>query len=217
MSTIRASAPHPHTGYKSFELGAFSFSRDEYFVTVSWPAREAKLSHTMPVDAFLKALMRDVSWGFFYGWVNFDAVLGTRNRYGSVELYAGRYNDGYHDSVLDYVETFGTPHILATFKAVLTDWTNAGFDPFAAPAETGTTVFGKKNGDNIAAIERTGKRAGACRGCPMMPRYAQTTTAIPSIGRFPMSTKTSRRFRPSPALRTRSTPLTCLNICLAPT
>ena len=64
MSNVLASAPHPQTGYKSFELGKFSFSRDEYFVTISWPAREAKLSHTMPVDSFLKALMRDVSWGF---------------------------------------------------------------------------------------------------------------------------------------------------------
>jgi hypothetical protein len=35
MSTITASAPHPATGYKSFELGRFSFSRDEYFVTIS--------------------------------------------------------------------------------------------------------------------------------------------------------------------------------------
>lgn len=169
MSNVQASAPHPQTGYKSFELGRFSFSRDEYFVTISWPAREAKLSHTMPVDAFLKALMRDVSWGFFYGWVNFDAVLGTRNRYGSVELYAGRYNDSYHDSGLDYVETFETPHILDTFKAALRDWTNAGFDPFAAPAETGTTVFGKKNGDNIAAIERSRE---TCRRMPGLPNDA---------------------------------------------
>ena len=169
MSNVQASAPHPQTGYKSFELGRFSFSRDEYFVTISWPAREAKLSHTIPVDHFLKALMRDVSWGFFYGWVNFDAVLGTRNRYGSVELYAGRYNDSYHDSGLDYVETFETPHIMDTFKAVLRDWTNAGFDPFAAPAETGTAVFGKKNGNNIAAIERDRE---TCRRMPGLPNDA---------------------------------------------
>ena len=93
-------------------------------------------------------------------------MLGTRNRYGSVELYAGRYNDSYHDSGLDYVETFETPHILDTFKAALRDWTNAGFDPFAAPAETGTTVFGKKNGDNIAAIERSRE---TCRRMPGLP------------------------------------------------
>ncbi len=166
MSDVKASAPDEQTGYKRFELGRFSFSRDEYFVTVGWPARETQLSHTLPVDAFLKALMRDVAWGFFYGWVNFDAVLGTRNRYGQVELYAGRYNDSYHDSGLAYVETFDTPEILATFKAMLSDWTNAGFDPFAAPAETGTTVFGKKNGSNTAAVERNRE---TCRRMPGLP------------------------------------------------
>ena len=166
MSTIIASAPHPTTGYQSFELGRFSFSRDEYFVTISWPAREARLSHTMPIDAFLRALVRDVAWDFFYGWVNFDDVLGTRNKYDSVELYAGRYNDSYHDAGLDYVERFETPQILDTFKAILADWTNAGFDPFAAPAETGTAVFGKKNGDNIAAIDR---RREVCKRMPGLP------------------------------------------------
>ena len=166
MSTIIASAPHPTTGYQSFELGRFSFSRDEYFVTISWPAREAQLSHTIPIDAFLRALVRDVAWDFFYGWVNFDDVLGTRNKYDSVELYAGRYNDSYHDAGLDYVERFETPQILDTFKAILADWTNAGFDPFAAPAETGTAVFGKKNGDNIAAIDR---HREVCKRMPGLP------------------------------------------------
>lgn len=173
MATVKASAPDPQTGYKSFMLGAFSFSRDEYFVTVRWPAREALLSHTMPADGFLKALIRDVAWGFFYGWVNFDAVLGTRNRYGSVELYAGRYNDSYHTAGLDYVETFDTVEILETFKAMLGDWTNAGFDPFAAPAETGTSVFGKKNGDNLAAIER---KRETCRRMPGLPHDAALRT-----------------------------------------
>ena len=65
MNDIKASAPDTKTGYKRFELGRFSFSRDEYFVTVRWPAREAQLSHTLPVDAFLRALVRDVAWGFF--------------------------------------------------------------------------------------------------------------------------------------------------------
>ena len=51
-------------------------------------------------------------------------------------------------------QTFETPRILATFKAILADWTNAGFDPFAAPMETSTSVFGPKNGDNLEAIDR---------------------------------------------------------------
>jgi hypothetical protein len=44
---------------------------------------------------------------------------------------------------------------MATFKAILADWVNAGFDPFAAPEETSTSVFGPKNGNNFEAIERT--------------------------------------------------------------
>src|SRR5262245_7540510 len=42
------------TGYKSFRAGSFSFRRDEYFAYVTTPMG----FHTMPVDAFLRALMR---------------------------------------------------------------------------------------------------------------------------------------------------------------
>ncbi|MCY1175789.1 hypothetical protein D9M73_160420 [compost metagenome] len=97
--------------------------------------------------------MRDVAWGFFYGWVNFDHVIGTRNHYGKVDLYAGTFNGVLKEAGVDYIEQFETPKIMATFKAILRDWTNAGFDPFAAPEETGS-AFGRKNGDNIEAIER---------------------------------------------------------------
>jgi len=107
----------------------------------------------MPADAFLRALMRDVAWGFFYGWVNFDDVIGTRNLYGKVDLYAGAYNDSLKKAGVDFTEQFATPVITATFKAILADWVNEGFDPFAAPEETGS-AFGFKHGDNIAAIER---------------------------------------------------------------
>jgi hypothetical protein len=98
--------------------------------------------------------MRDVAWGFFYGWVNFDHVFGTRNHYGKVDIYAGSFNGIMKDAGVDYMETFETPVIMATFKAILHDWTNEGFDPFAAPEETGT-AFGRKHGENDAAIERT--------------------------------------------------------------
>ena len=43
----------------------------------------------MDVGNFLRALMRDVAWGFFYGGVNFDHVIGTTNHYKTVDLYAG--------------------------------------------------------------------------------------------------------------------------------
>src|SRR5712664_2828204 len=64
--------PNRH-GYKDFALGKFSFSRDEYFAHVRWPNG----THMLAADAFLRAIQRDVAWGFFYGIVNFDTVIGT--------------------------------------------------------------------------------------------------------------------------------------------
>jgi hypothetical protein len=146
--------PERIAGYKTFTLGEFTFARDEYFVTITWPVKGQRQSHTMSADAFLRAIMRDVAWGFFYGLVNFDTVFGTRNLYGRVELFAGRYNEAIHKAGLSFVETFDSPKAMAKFKEILADWVNAGFDPFAAPSETGNTVFGEKNGNNLAAIER---------------------------------------------------------------
>jgi hypothetical protein len=155
LDLVQASAPDAVTGYKSFTLGEFKLTRDAYFATIDWPAKGQRHIHKMPVDYFLRAMMRDVAWGFFYGWVNFDHIFGTKNLYGTVEMYAGRYNEAYHQAGLSYVETFDEPVIMATFKAILADWVNAGFDPFAAPEETSTSVFGPKNGNNFEAIERT--------------------------------------------------------------
>jgi hypothetical protein len=136
-------------GYREFQLGEFHFRRDEYFAYITWPTG----SHIISVDAFLRAMQRDVAWDFFYGTVNFDGVIGTVNHYGKVDLFAGRYNEAYRKAELDYTETLETPEIRETFKAVLDDWTNAGFDPFASPHETGS-AFGIKAGSNTAAVTR---------------------------------------------------------------
>jgi hypothetical protein len=162
---VAASAPHATNGYREFTLGSFTFARDEYFVYVRWPAPASgnRTTHVMSADAFLRAMMRDVAWGFFYGQVNFDAVFGTTNLYGRVEVYAGCFNPSYADNNLALKETFDTPVVMATFKAILDDWTNAGFDPFAAPDETGTSWLGRKNGNNKDAIERA---RATCRRMP---------------------------------------------------
>jgi hypothetical protein len=136
-------------GYRSFKLGGFTFRRDEYFAHLEWPGG----SHVMPVDKFLKALMRDVAWNFFYGIVNFDEVFGTLNHYGTVEVYAGLYNAGYRKQNKQYVETFKSDDTIEVFAAMLDDWTIEGFDPFAAPEETGTP-FGPKRGNNSRAVKR---------------------------------------------------------------
>ncbi|MDD9999848.1 MAG: hypothetical protein OXQ89_19075, partial [Rhodospirillaceae bacterium] len=170
---ISASPASNETGYRSFEIGGFSFARDEYFAYITWTAKGQKLSHTMSADAFLRAVMRAVAWGFFYGWINFDAVFGTQQLYGRVKFFAGRYNPSYRDQGLDYEEIFETPLAMETFKTLLRDWTNDGYDPFASPDETGTGWIGKKNGDNNEAVDRERE---VCRRMPGLPGDAPLRT-----------------------------------------
>ena len=146
---VAKSATTNSEGYHEFTLGEFTFRRDEYFVYIGWPTGH----HMMSADAFLRALQRDVAWDFFYGIVNFDGVFGTVNHYGTVDIFAGRYNDSYRKAELDYSENYETPMIRETFKSILADWTNANFDPFASPHEPGA-AWGIKNGDNLAAVTR---------------------------------------------------------------
>jgi hypothetical protein len=158
--TVQASEPNEF-GYREFDLGGFHFSRDEYFAHVGWPTG----THVMNIDGFLRALQRDVAWDFFYGTVNFDSVVGTVNHYGTVDLFAGRYNDAYRKAELDHVENFESPLIRETFKAMLDDWTIAGYDPFASPEET-AKPFGEKKGDNTAAVTRRRVTAQRMVGVP---------------------------------------------------
>src|SRR5688572_29935407 len=139
-TTQRDTAPEQLAhGYLAFELGSFRFRRDEYFAHITWRTRDGRpLSHTMDIGNFLRALMRDVAWGFFYGGVNFDHVIGTTNHYSTVDLYAGTYNATMKAAGVDLLEKFPTAQIAATFAEMLDDWTNESFDPFSAPQETGS-------------------------------------------------------------------------------
>ena len=176
-------------GYRSFTLGKFRFERDEYFAHLGWPGG----SHTIPVDKFLRALMRDVAWNFFYGTVNFDEVFGTTNHYGTVDVYAGLYNGGYRAQNKHYVETLNSDAVRAAFSQMLEDWTNEGFDPFAAPEETGS-AFGRKRGSNPRAVGRqrvvakrmvglkgdTGLRSDD-NGCPVNRQFAEVDQTEPEV------------------------------------
>jgi hypothetical protein len=164
MSTATATPADATLGYQSFALGGFRFRRDEYFAHVQWTTRDGRpLSHTADINNFLRALMRDVAWGFFYGGVNFDHVFGTTNHYKTVDMYAGTYNATMKAAGVDRLENFPTEQIAATFFAMLDDWTNEGFDPFAAPQETGT-AYGRKRGNNTPAITRARELATRCVG-----------------------------------------------------
>jgi hypothetical protein len=157
---VRAGEPNAH-GYRTYSLGEFTFSRDEYFAHVTWPTG----SHVMSIDGFLRATQRDVAWQFFYGVVNFDDVIGTINHYGNVDLFAGTFNDAYRRAEVDHLENFPHEEIFGTFVAMLDDWTNAGFDPFASPEETGTP-WGDKAGSNTAAVSRKRVTAQRMVGVP---------------------------------------------------
>jgi hypothetical protein len=148
-------------GYQSFKIGQFSFERDEYFAHIIYPGNR----HILPIEAFLRALMRDIAWGFFYGTVNFDAVFGTINHYGTVEMYVGLNNEAYRANHQEYVETFQSKDLKKVFEAILADWTNEGFDPFAAPEETGL-AYGRKHGNNLAAVQRQRLAAKRMVGLP---------------------------------------------------
>jgi hypothetical protein len=161
---VIASQPDATLGYKDFNLGSFKFRRDEYFVHISWKTRDGRpLSHTLDAGNFLRALMRDVAWGFFYGGVNFDPMFGTMNHYKSVDMYVGTYNQTMKDAGVDLLENFPVDQIKSTFESMLDDWTNESFDPFAAPQETGTP-YGRKNGHNRTAITRARELATRCVG-----------------------------------------------------
>jgi Hydroquinone 1,2-dioxygenase large subunit N-terminal len=148
-------------GYEAFEAGSFTFQRDEYFARISWPGG----SHVMPIDYFLRALMRDVAWNFFYGTVNFDSVIGTTNYYGEVVLYAGLYNDAYRKAGREISERFASDTLMGVFKAMIRNWTNEGYDPFAAPLETGAP-WGRKHGNNNDAVDRLRVTARRMVGLP---------------------------------------------------
>ncbi len=135
---IVASEPNKQ-GYRSFTFDAFKFSRDEYFVHITWP----KGKHTMEVDRFLRAMVRDIGWGFFYGWIFFDDIFGTTNHYGTVDIYAGAYDNGCKAAGIDFIQTYTAESVSKAFEVISRDWISEGYDPLRAPLETGSPMGSK--------------------------------------------------------------------------
>ena len=212
---VSASPVSNETGYRSFELGEFGFARDEYFVYINWTAKGQKLSHTMSADAFLRATMRCVAWGFFYGWLNFDDIFGTQQLYGRVKFYAGRFSPAFHDQGLDHEEIFETPRAMATFKEMLADWTNDGYDPFAAPDETGLSWIGKRMGPMKKPLDENVKFVGACQACQEMPRCGRMRAAALSTGLSLMCHRINRRFTQNRDSKVKFMLTICLVTCPA--
>jgi len=87
-----------------------------------------------------------------------------------------------------YVETFDSDELKNVFQAMLEDWVNEGFDPFAAPEETGYQ-YGPKRGNNLPALRR--KRLVASHMVGLPGDLAYRTDA----DRFPLN----RQFQEIPA------------------
>jgi hypothetical protein len=180
-------------GYQSFRIGQFSFERDEYFAHILYPGNR----HIMPIEAFLRALMRDIAWGFFYGTVNFDVVFGTINHYGTVEMYVGLNNEAYRANHQEYVETFHSKDLKKVFEAILADWTNEGFDPFAAPEETGL-AYGRKHGSNLPAVQRQRLAAKRMVGLPGDLKIRTEEDGLPVNRQFLDVPQTQPELHPEP-------------------
>ena len=154
----------PVLGYRKFQFGSFTFERDAYFVHVRWP----KGMHTIEVDRFLRAMVRDIGWGFFYGWIFFDDVFGTQNHYGTVDIFAGTYSKGHRDTRVDFLETFNTDDVRAAFETISVNWINEGYDPLRAPMETGSPLGAKTReakGPLIRGFESGPPHDGPARRC----------------------------------------------------
>ncbi len=83
-------------------------------------------------------MVRDIGWGFFYGWIFFDDIFGTTNHYGTVDLFAGAYDQGCKAAGgLDHLETFPAEAVKEAFETISRNWINEGYDPLSAPLETG--------------------------------------------------------------------------------
>ena len=161
----RGHPPHYEShGYETFELGGFTFRRDEYFAHIGWKTRDGRpMSHTMDVGEF--PARADARCGV--GFLLWRRQLRRRDRHDqplqAVDLYAGAYNATMKSAGVDRLEDFPTEQIAVSFQQMLDDWTNEGFDPFAAPQETGSP-YGRQHGNNAKAITRARELAKRCVG-----------------------------------------------------
>lgn len=161
VQKIVATGTDEATGYDSFRLGGFEFRRDEYFAHIHWP----KGSHIIEIDRFLRAMVRDIGWGFFYGWIFFDDIFGTTNHYGTVDVFAGSYDAGYKAQGIDHLETFPAEVVAEAFETISRNWISEGYDPLNAPLETGTPI-GPKGKEKDGELLRSFIAADRMLGLP---------------------------------------------------
>ena len=169
----------------------------------------------MDVNNFLRALMRDVAWGFFYGGVNFDHVIGTTNHYKTVDLYAGRYNATMKAAGVDRLENFPTEQIAQGLRRHARRLDQRRLRPLRRAAGDRHRLRPQARQQPRAdharararqALRRPEGRPGAAHR--RARRAGQPRLRRRAAGRSPSCT-------PSPASRTRCTRSTCSASCRA--
>ena len=162
-NTTTAGAETPiGTATTSSSSGEFTFSRDEYFAHITWPTG----SHVMSIDDFLRAIQRDVAWNFFYGTVNFDHVVGTLNHYGTVDLFAGTFNDAYRKAELDHLENFPDERDPGHVQGHARRVDQRRLRSLRGATEETGTAWGDKAGSNTEAVTRRRVTAARMVGVP---------------------------------------------------
>ncbi len=148
-------------------------------------------------------MVRDIGWGFFYGWIFFDDVFGTQNHYGTVDIFAGTYSKGHRDTKVDFLETFNTADVREAFETISVNWINEGYDPLRAPMETGSPL-GAKTREAKGPLIRGFEPARRMMGLPGDVRPRSDASGHPINRAFADVTTTSRSSSPSRASRARS-------------
>ena len=103
---------------------------------------------------------------------------------------------------------------MATFKAMLDDWTNRGFDPFAAPEETGT-AWGRKDGNNTRRSSGCASPPSAWSACRATSRAQRRRRLSGQPPCSPTSTQDSARDPRRAGLRERGLRLQPFRLPLA--
>ena len=210
---IVATGTDEATGYDSFRLGGFTFARDEYFAHIGWP----KGSHIIEIDRFLRAMVRDIGWGFFYGWIFFDDIFGTTNHYGTVDIFAGSYDAGYKAQGIDYLETFPAEVVRRGVREDQPQLDQRGLRPAQRPARNRHADRAQGQGDRKANCCAASSPQTACSACRATRSCAPRTTAFRSTAPSPTWSSTSRRSNASRASRASSTRSTCSTTSPVPT
>ena len=130
----------------------------------------------MPIDAFLRALMRDVAWGFFYGTVNFDNVFGTVNHYGTVECSSASSTRPTAAATATTSRRSSRRTSKATFEEMLDDWTQRRLRSVRGAGRDRQRVRRQEGQQHQGDQARSASSPTAWSACPATSAYRDASS-----------------------------------------